>query len=101
MQHNNVLKENVISFPEYLPEEFGLHKYIDYDLQFQKTFEKNLGVLCLSSKTRYQKMLNNIFQIFMEKIMESPQSNFSQDSNSSAPVPHNNSQSNTVDSGYR
>ena len=34
----NVLKENVISFPEYLPEEFGLHNYIDYDLQFQKTF---------------------------------------------------------------
>ena len=34
----NVLKENVISFPEYLPEEFGLHRYIDYDLQFQKTF---------------------------------------------------------------
>ena len=34
----NVLKENVISFPEYLPEEFGLHRYIDFDLQFQKTF---------------------------------------------------------------
>ena len=34
----NVLKENVVSFPEYLPEEFGLHRYIDYDLQFQKTF---------------------------------------------------------------
>ena len=32
--------------------------------------------------------------------MESPQSNFSQDSNSSAPAPHNNSQSTTVDSGY-
>ena len=34
----NILKENVVSFPEYLPEEFGLHRYIDYDLQFQKTF---------------------------------------------------------------
>jgi DNA polymerase elongation subunit (family B) len=34
----NAIKENVISFPEYLPEEFGLIRYIDYDLQFQKTF---------------------------------------------------------------
>ena len=28
----------MISFPDYLPEEFSLHKYIDYELQFQKTF---------------------------------------------------------------
>ena len=34
----NVIKENVISFPDYLPMEFGIDKYIDYDLQFQKTF---------------------------------------------------------------
>lgn len=34
----NTIKENVIAFPDYLPEEFNLHKYIDFDLQFQKTF---------------------------------------------------------------
>jgi DNA polymerase elongation subunit (family B) len=34
----NPIKENVISFPSYLPEEFGLHKYIDFELQFKKTF---------------------------------------------------------------
>ena len=34
----NPIRENVISFPDYLPPEFNLHKYIDYDLQFQKTF---------------------------------------------------------------
>ncbi len=34
----NHLKENVIGFNDYLPEEFGLHQYIDHDLQFQKTF---------------------------------------------------------------
>jgi hypothetical protein len=34
----NKIKENVISFLDYLPEEFGLHRYIDYDVQFNKTF---------------------------------------------------------------
>ena len=34
----NPIKENVISFPDYLPPEFGLEKYIDYDLQFSKAF---------------------------------------------------------------
>ena len=34
----NPTKENVIAFPEYLPIEFGLHQYVDYDLMFQKAF---------------------------------------------------------------
>lgn len=34
----NPIKENVIAFPDYLPEETTLHKYVDYDKQFQKTF---------------------------------------------------------------
>lgn len=34
----NPIKENVIAFPDYLPKEFGLHKYIDYELQFKKSF---------------------------------------------------------------
>lgn len=34
----NPTKENVISFPDYLPPEFKLEKYIDYDLQFDKAF---------------------------------------------------------------
>jgi DNA polymerase elongation subunit (family B) len=34
----NPIKENVISFPDFLPEELQLNKYIDYDMQFQKTF---------------------------------------------------------------
>lgn len=34
----NSIKENVIGFTDYLPEEFTLNKYVDYELQFQKTF---------------------------------------------------------------
>ena len=34
----NPIRENIISFPDYLPQELQLHKYINYDLQFQKTF---------------------------------------------------------------
>lgn len=39
----NPIKENVISFPDYLPQEFKLHKYIDYDMQFDKTFIEPLN----------------------------------------------------------
>ena len=34
----NSIQENVIAFPDFLPEELELHKYVDYNLQFQKTF---------------------------------------------------------------
>lgn len=34
----NPLKEDVIGFVDYLPREFGLHKYVDYKTQFEKTF---------------------------------------------------------------
>ena len=38
MRMPNPIKENVISFPDFLPEELGLHNYIDYGKQFDKTF---------------------------------------------------------------
>jgi DNA polymerase elongation subunit (family B) len=34
----NPIHENVIGFTQYLPKEFGLNNYIDYETQFQKTF---------------------------------------------------------------
>ena len=34
----NPMKENVIAFPDFLPEDLDLHKYIDYDKQFEKAF---------------------------------------------------------------
>ena len=38
MRMPNPVKENVIAFPGYLPEELGLHNYVDYNKQFEKTF---------------------------------------------------------------
>ena len=38
LKQPNPIKENVITFPLHLPRELGLDKYIDYGLQFQKTF---------------------------------------------------------------
>ena len=34
----NAIKENVIGFNQFLPDEFALQDYIDYETQFQKTF---------------------------------------------------------------
>lgn len=41
----NPTRENVIAFPEYLPEEFELDDYIDYETQFDKTFVKPLQTI--------------------------------------------------------
>ena len=41
----NVINENVISFVNTLPKEFELESFIDYDLQFNKSFVEPLGVI--------------------------------------------------------
>ena len=41
----NNIRENVITFPEYLPPELQLHRYIDYDKQFEKTFIEPLNFI--------------------------------------------------------
>lgn len=41
----NSIQQNVIAFPDFLPEELELHKYIDYDLQFQKTFLDPIDII--------------------------------------------------------
>ena len=41
----NPLHENVISFPQFLPREFELNDYVDYDIQFEKSFKEPLSVV--------------------------------------------------------
>ncbi len=38
LKQPNTVKDTVISFATKIPEEFNLHKYVDYDTQFEKTF---------------------------------------------------------------
>lgn len=34
----NIIQDNVVAFTDKLPKQFGLNKYIDYELQFEKSF---------------------------------------------------------------
>lgn len=45
VKKQNPFNENVIGFSSKLPEEFGLHSYIDYDLQFEKVFLDPLQII--------------------------------------------------------
>ena len=38
LKQPNTIKDTVISFSTKIPYEFELHKYVDYDTQFEKTF---------------------------------------------------------------
>lgn len=46
LREPNTLRENVIAFNTVLPEEFDLHKYVDYETQFQKVFLDPLNKIC-------------------------------------------------------
>ena len=41
----NTINENVISFIQDFPKELGLSKYIDHDLQFEKSFLEPLKII--------------------------------------------------------
>ena len=45
MKMPNPLMENVISFPQFLPKEFGLDSDVDYETQFNKTFKEPLKMV--------------------------------------------------------
>lgn len=45
MKLPNPIQENVLAFPDVMPEEFKLNNYIDYDKQFDKTFVEPLKLI--------------------------------------------------------
>ena len=59
LNKRNEMQQNVISFPDdKLPDELGLNKYIDYDLQFQKTFLDPLDIILKSIKWQAEPVAN-------------------------------------------
>ena len=54
----NVIQENVISFIQDFPRELGLEKYIDYDLQFDKSFVEPLKAILDAIEWNVEKTVN-------------------------------------------
>ena len=59
----NPFKDTVISYPSKLPTEFGLDKYIDYDVQFEKAFLDPIKVIldCMGWKTEKMSSIEDFF----------------------------------------
>ena len=54
----NIIRENVISFIQDFPRELGLDKYIDYDLQFEKSFVEPLKAILDAIGWNVEKTVN-------------------------------------------
>ena len=52
----NPIGENIISFLSTLPVEFDMHKYIDYDMQFEKAFLDPLRFIAESIDWQLEKI---------------------------------------------
>jgi DNA polymerase elongation subunit (family B) len=59
----NIIQENVISFISEFPKELGLDKYIDYELQFEKSFLDPLKSILdsIGWKTEHTTNLDSFF----------------------------------------
>ena len=54
----NIIHENVISFIQDFPRELGLDKYVDYDLQFEKSFLEPLKIILDAIGWNVEKTVN-------------------------------------------
>ena len=58
LKRPNPIQENVISFIQQFPEELNLDKYIDYDLQFEKSFLEPLKIILDSIGWQAERTVN-------------------------------------------
>jgi DNA polymerase elongation subunit (family B) len=63
LREPNPLHSDVISFLNRVPKEFQLEKYVDYELQFSKSFVDPLKIIleCIGWKTEKQNTLESFF----------------------------------------
>ena len=63
LKEPNTIRENTIAFKSKLPEEFNIHKYIDYDLMFEKAFLEPMDniIKALGWHTEKQSTLEDLF----------------------------------------
>jgi hypothetical protein len=54
----NIIHENVIAFIQDFPRELGLDKYVDYDLQFEKSFLEPLKIILDAIGWNVEKTVN-------------------------------------------
>jgi DNA polymerase elongation subunit (family B) len=63
LKEPNTIQSNVISFPTIVPKELDIEKYIDYDLQFDKSFLEPLKIILdsIDWKTEHVSSLEDFF----------------------------------------
>jgi DNA polymerase elongation subunit (family B) len=63
LREPNTVQSNVIAFSSELPKEFDIHKFIDYDTQFEKSFLEPLKIILdsIDWKTEHVSSLEDFF----------------------------------------
>lgn len=64
LKEPNTIKSNIISFPNSIPKEFDIHKYIDYNTQFDKSFVEPLKIILDSIGWKTEKV-NSLEEFFL------------------------------------
>ena len=63
LKEPNTIRENILGFNSKIPNEFGIHSYIDYEMMFQKAFLEPLDTIVktLGWHTEKQSTLEDLF----------------------------------------